>query len=46
MDVFFCLSNSSPQFIFGIKKGQEESLFLPVYSYPYSNQNNKSDVSY
>ena len=46
LDVFFVLSNSSPPFSFGIKKGQEESLFLPVYSYPYSNQNNKSDVSY
>lgn len=45
MDVFF-LSNSSPLVNFGIKKGQEESLFLPVYSYPYSNLNNKSDVSY
>lgn len=46
MDVFFVLSNSSPLFIFLNQKRQEESLFLPVYSYPYSNLNNKSDVSY
>lgn len=28
MDVFFCLSNSSPQFIFGIKKSRKKASFF------------------